>query len=400
MSKQLRVALLIESSRSYGRQLLKGIAAYARTHDSWMFFHEERALRAPINPRLKTWKPDGIIGRLIGNQLVRFIRQLNVPTVDLFHADKEAELPGIPGVTVDQESLIRLAIGHFLERGFKNFAYCGFRKLMFSELRAACFVQRLAERGFQTSVFSYPGLRSGTGLAEYEDHAIQYNDRLLNWLHSLPKPVALLACNDWRAQQVLAICSEAGIVVPDEVAILGVDNDDVECELCNPPLSSIDPNVEQVGYRAAELLDRLMKGEVVSPARSVVPALGIVARRSTDVLVVDEPDAADAIQFVRKHACEGITPKDAAKHLCISQKTLYRWFKTNIGHSPTAEIVHVQVQHIQELLQTTNLTLEQIAPLAGFAHVESMERIFKRIVGMTPGKYRKQMHKAACPFPS
>ena len=102
MSEQLRVVLLIESSRSYGRQLLKGIATYARIHDAWTFFHEERALVAPVNPRLKTWKPDGIIGRLIGSQLVRFIRRLNVPTVDLFHVDKEKELPGIPGVTVDQ----------------------------------------------------------------------------------------------------------------------------------------------------------------------------------------------------------------------------------------------------------------------------------------------------------
>jgi LacI family transcriptional regulator len=397
LSKQLRVVLLIESSRSYGRQLLKGIAAYARTHDSWMFFHEERALGGPLNPRLKTWKPDGIIGRLMGSHLVRFVRRLNVPTVDLFHED---ELPGIPGVAIDQESLIRLAIGHFLERGFKNFAYCGFSKLMFSELRAKCFVQRLAERGIRTNVFSYPGLRSGTGLAEYEEHAVQYNDRLLRWLLSLPKPAALFACNDWRAQQILAICSEAGIDVPDEVAVLGVDNDDVECELCNPPLSSIDPNVEQIGYRAAELLDRLMKGEEVSSVRSLVPALVIVNRRSTDVLVVDDPNAAEAIRYVRKHACEGIAIDDAAKNLSVSQKTLYRWFKKHLGHSPTAEVMRIQVQHIQELLQTTNLTLEQIAPLSGFTHVESMERIFKRMVGVTPGKYRKQMHKTACPFPS
>jgi LacI family transcriptional regulator len=397
MYEQKRVVLLIESSRSYGRQLLKGIAAYARTHDSWTFFHEERALGAPVNPRLKTWKPDGIIGRLMGSPLIRFIRRLNLPTVDLFHED---ELPGIPGVAIDQESLIRLAIGHFLERGFKNFAYCGFSKLMFSELRAACFVKRLAERGFQTNVFSYPGLQSGTGLAQYEEHSIQYNDRLLSWLRSLPKPMALLACNDWRAQQILAICSEVGIVVPDEVAVLGVDNDDVECELCNPPLSSIDPNVEQIGYRAADLLDRLMKGEVLSPVRSLVPALGIVTRRSTDVLVVGEPDAAEAIRFVRKHACEGITIKDVAQHLSVSPKTLCRWFKKYLGHSPTLEIMRVQVQHIQDLLQTTNLTLEQITPLAGFTHVESLERIFKRKVGVTPGNYRKQTHRTACPFSS
>jgi LacI family transcriptional regulator len=394
MSDHLRVVLLIESSRSYGRQLLKGIAAYARAHARWTFFHEERALGMPVNPRVKKWSPNGVIGRLMGEQVVRFARQLNVPTVDLFHED---ELPGIPGVAIDQESLIRLAIDHFLERGFKNFAYCGFSNLMFSELRQACFIQRLAEHGFRADVFSYPGLKSGSGLAMYEEHAVQYNEQLSDWLHGLPKPVALFACNDWRAQQILSICVEKGIEVPEKIAVLGVDNDDVECELSNPPLSSIDPNVELIGYQAAALLDRLMKGEKIPTKREIVPAKGIIARRSTDVMVVDDPDAAEAINFIRKHARDGISLEEAAKQLCISQKTLSRWFLKHLGHSPATEIMRVRVQQIQELLRTTNLNLEEIGSLLGFAHVESMQRIFKRTTGMTPGVYRRQCRGSECP---
>jgi LacI family transcriptional regulator len=388
MSERLRVALLIESSRSSGRHFLKGIAAYARTHGSWTFFHEERALDDPIPPRLKQWKPHGIIARLTGPEMIRQIRRMNVPAVDLFREDA---IRGIPGVAIDQEALIRLAIGHFWERGFKNYAYCGFTHVLFSELRAACFLKQLAERGLQGNVFSYPAMRAAASLASIETHAMRYADKLAAWLRDLPKPLALLACNDKRAQQVLTLCGQAGIAVPDQVAVLGVDNDDVECELCEPPLSSIDPNFRLIGYRAAELLERLMMGKTSPSKRILVPAAGVVARHSTDVLAVDESDAAEAIAFVRKHACEGITIEDAMKVMSVSRSTLKRWFVKHLGHSPTVEIIRVQVRQIQELLRTTDLPLEEIAKKSGFAYVESMHRIFKRMAGMTPSQYRKRI---------
>jgi LacI family transcriptional regulator len=392
MSKRLRVALLIESSRTSGRQFLKGVAAYARTHGSWTFYREERALSDPIPPRLQRWKPHGIIVRLTGPEMIRQIRRMKVPAVDLFRED---EVRGIPGVAIDQEVLIRMALDHFWERGFKNFAFCGFAKVLFSELRAACFVRQLAERNLHGNVFSYPAMRSAAGLASIETHAMRYADKLVDWLRRLPKPLALLACNDERARQVLTLCSEAGIAVPDQVAVLGVDNDDVECDLCDPPLSSIDPNFEQIGYRAAALLDRMMKGKVPPSSRILVPAAGVVARRSTDVLAVDEPDAAEAIRFVREHACDGISIEEVRKAVSVSRSTLKRLFEKHLGHSPTAEILRVQVQHIQELLRTTNLPLEEIARRSGFAYVESMHRIFKRMAGLTPNQYRRRTRSPA-----
>jgi LacI family transcriptional regulator len=390
MSECLRVALLIESSRTSGRQFLRGIATYARSHGPWTFFHEERALGDPVPPRLKQWKPHGIIVRLTGAKLIRQIRQMNVPAVDLYRED---ETPDIPGVAVDQNALIRMAVGHFLERGFKNFAYCGFTNVLFSELRADCFVKHLAERGLQGKVFSYPGLRPRAGLAAIEAHAMQYADQLIDWIGRQPKPLALLACNDERAQQVLTLCRQVGIAVPDQVAVLGVDNDDVECELCAPPLSSIDPNFEQIGYQAAELLEGMMKGRVPPPSRILVPALCVVARRSTDVLAVDDADAAEAIRFVRARACRGISIEDVMSHVSASRSTVQRWFEKHLGRSPAVEIARVQVQHVQESLRTTSMTLEEIARCTGFAHVESMQRTFKRTVGLTPGQYRKQVRR-------
>ncbi len=388
MPECLRVALLVESSRTSGRQFLRGIAAYARTHGSWTFFHEERALGDPVPRGLKRWKPHGIIVRLTGAKLTRQIREMKVPAVDLYRED---ETPDIPGVAIDQDALISMALGHFLERGFKNFAYCGFTNVLFSELRAACFVKRLGQRGLRGNVFSYSGLRPGAGLAVIEAHAMRYGDKLVDWIRRQPKPLAMLACNDERAQQVLMLCRQAGIAVPDQVAVLGVDNDDVECELCDPPLSSIDPNCEQIGHQAATLLDRMMHGETPPASRILVPALRVVTRRSTDVLAVDDADAAEAVRFVRERACEGIAIEDVWRHMSTSRSTVQRWFRKYLGRSPAVEIVRIQVQHIQESLRTTNMTLEEIAEATGFAHVKSMQRTFKRMVGLTPGQYRKQV---------
>ena len=362
-----------------------------RTHGPWTFFHEERALGDPVPPGLKHWKPHGIIVRLTGAKLIRQVRRMKTPAVDLYREDETAD---IPGVAIDQNALIRMAVGHFWERGFKNFAYCGFTNVLFSELRRLL-RQAPCRARFAGTGLLLPGLRAAAGLAAIEAHALQYADQLIEWIGRQPKPLALLACNDERAQQALTLCRQAQIAVPDQVAVLGVDNDDVECELCDPPLSSIDPNCEQIGYQAAALLDRMMKGKAPPPSRILVPALCVVARRSTDALAVDDPDAAEAIRFVREHACQGILIEDVMKHVSVSRSTVQRWFEKHLGRSPAVEIVRVQVQHIQESLRATNMTLEEIAYSTGFAHVESMQRTFKRMVGMTPGQYRKQVRRPA-----
>ncbi len=387
MAERLRIALLIESSRSYGRQLLKGIAAYGRSHGSWIFFHQERVFGDSISPQLRQWKPHGIIARLAGARLTQQIRRMKVPSVDLYPEGKSGV---IPGAGSDPESLIRLAVDHFLERGFHNFAYCGFSNVPFSEIREECFKRHLATLGTTVQTFSYPALPRGTDLAAVENHALHYADSLAEWLRQLPKPLAILACNDVRGRQVLNVCKEAGVAVPNQAAVLGIDNDDVHCELCDPPLSSIDPNVEQIGYEAAALLDRLIQGGKPPTANILVPGRGVVVRHSTDVLAIANEDAAEAIRFVREHACDGLSVEQITARMSISRSTLERWFEKYLGRSPTAEILRVQVQHVQELLRTTTFTLEEIAQRTGFTHVESMQRVFKRTAGYSPGSYRKQ----------
>jgi LacI family transcriptional regulator len=386
----LRVALLIESSRGYGRKLLQGIATYARARGPWVFLHEERDLGAPLPSNLAQWNPDGIIGRLAGDRLIRQVRKLGLPTVDLYHEDDTKDIPGIAAC---QPSLIRLAIDHFLVRGFKHFAYCGFPGVLFSDLRSENFQVSLDAQGLHADVFAFGQNPPQGGLADVEAYAARRGGELARWLKALPKPVALLACNDMRGQQIVTACAEAGIAVPDEVAVLGIDNDDVQCELANPPLSSIDPNVEQIGYEAAALLDRMIAGDPPPSARVLVEPCGVVTRRSTDVLAIANRDVAEAIRFVRERASSpGLKIEDLLTRLNLSRATLNRWFRKWLGRSPSAEITRVRLGRVQDLLATTALPLEEIAQRSGFQHVESMCRMVKRVTGQTPGELRRQTH--------
>ena len=394
MADRLRVALLIESWGGYGRRVLRGIAAYARAHGPWAFFHEERDLGTRLPKNLEEWRPDGIIARLTGARLIRQVRQMGLPMVNLTLA---AGTEDIPGVTSRPESIVRLAIDHFLERGFQHFAYCGFPGALFSELRAKCYQEALAEHDRPVHLFASSPRSRKMSLAESEAYALGRAEKLAQWLQGLPKPVALLACNDKRGQQVAAACAELGIDVPDQVAVLGIDNDDVQCELCNPPLSTIDPNVEQVGYEAAALLDRLIAGEPPPPTLILVEPSRVVVRRSTDVLAIANREMAEAVRFVRDHACDPeLEIEDLVAQLDLSRKTLDRWFQKCLGRSPHEEIARVRLARIQDLLATTTLPPDEIALLSGFGHVGSMCRMMKRMTGQSPGEYR-QSRILKCP---
>jgi LacI family transcriptional regulator len=381
----LRVALLIECSRSYGRNLLAGIAAYARVFGPWTFYHEERAMGDPMPRGLKDWQPQGIITRLDSESMARQVCRLKRPTVGVLHDRKVA---GIPGVICDHAAIVRLAVEHLLERRLEHFAYCGLAGAMFSENRSRHFVQTLAAFGHPVHVFQYRRRRGLKRLADVEKDAMQHAGRLAAWLQNLPKPVGLMACNDMRAYQVLNVCREHEILVPDEVAVIGVDNDAVQCELCDPPLSSVDNNAQRVGYEAAALLDRMIRRRGPVPAMTLVEPAGVVARRSTDVLAIADREFVEIVRHVRDHACVGLTPAGLAQHTAVSRSTLERRFAKHLGRSVNEEVCRVRLDRVKELLRTSDLPLGEIARRSGFGYSETMQRVFKHAVGQTPGQYR------------
>jgi LacI family transcriptional regulator len=386
---QLRqVALLVESSRIYGRGVLRGIGKYVQAHGRWKVYHTERKLSEVAPPWLRTWKGDGIIARIENQRLARRLRQLKVPVVNLFEREDLADLPA---VLTDNDAIARLAAEHLIQRGLEHFAYCGFPIVYSSDERCSCFVRHVAAAGYKVNVYSSGRRRPNISIAASEDYALRREDTLARWILSLPKPVGIMACNDLRAQQVLMVCDGGGLAVPDEVAVIGVDNDEVICGLAQPPLSSIEQNPEQVGYQAAALLDRLMQGEAPPRGPIVVEPQGVVARQSTEFVAVADADAADALHYIREHACDGIDVDDVVAHVPLSRRTLERRFAALLGRSPKEAIIAAQLEHVKRLLAMTDYPLAKIAQLTGFQYVESMCSLFKKTTGRTPGRYRHEI---------
>jgi LacI family transcriptional regulator len=385
MAVRQRVALLLESSRAYGRGLLHGIAEYVRLHGPWSIYHEERGLGDPPPAWLQGWDGDGVIARIEDRRIARAICDLGLPTVDLRGVLPDLE---VPVIVTDDEAVSRMAFDHFLERGFRNFAFCGFAHADYSDNRSQAFAQFVEEEGLSCHVYQTSSKARPTGIKAIEQSGLVSEAEVARWLDELPKPVGLMACNDIRGQQVLNACREVGIAVPEEVAVLGVDNDDVLCDLSYPTLSSVVPDTRRIGYEAAGLLERMMGGQPPPAGDICIPPLGVVTRRSTDVLAIEDRHLARAVRYLREHACEGITVEDVLANVPMSRSVFERRFARLFGRSPKAEILRARLDRVKQLLAETEIPVKQIATKAGFEHPEYMNVIFKQRTGQTPGQYR------------
>jgi LacI family transcriptional regulator len=382
-----RVALLVESSRAYGRGLLLGIGRYVREHGPWSVFLQERGL-GDVGPKwLNNWRGHGVIARIENLALARTIQRLRLPTVDLRHVLAGIQLPS---VRADEEAIARLAAKHLLERGFRRFAYCGFAGLNYSDIRCAAFCGFLRREGIECEIYTDVPQPAGWNTMVLEEDGWRREPRLQEWILRLPKPAGLMACNDIRGQQVLNACRNGGVAVPDELAVIGVDNDEVLCNLADPPLTSVAPNSERIGYEAAALLDRLMQGAVPTAEPVYVAPTGIVTRRSTEVLAIEDHYVAGAVRYIRDHAGECPTVGDLLKRVPVSHSALERRFIKVLGHSPKEEILRARLRLATQFLSQTELPLARIADRIGFEHPEYFSVIFKKKLGLTPRQYRQR----------
>jgi LacI family transcriptional regulator len=375
------VALLIETSNAYARGLLEGIVNYLREHLGWSVWLPEQERGAAPPTWLNLWRGDGIIARIETAELARAVLKLGVPVVDVSAA---RHVPGIPWVETDDAAVSRLAFEHLYERGFRTLGFCGDDRFNWSRWRREHFVRLAEEAGCQCFVF--PGsLRNSPRFSWKRERA-----RLMDWVSQLPKPAGVMACYDLQAQDVLEACREQEIAVPDDVAVIGVDNDEIRCNLADPPLSSVIPDTLRTGYAAADLLARMMAGEEVPADACLIPPRGIATRRSTDVLAIDDPDLIKAWRFIREQACHGIDVQHVLKEVPLSRRALETRFLKVVGRTPHAEIMRLRIERVQTLLQETDLSLEAIARTTGFRHVEYLSVAFKRQVGLTPREFRRQ----------
>jgi LacI family transcriptional regulator len=384
MANRLEVALIIDPGRPYDRRIIRGVAAYVqRRRRDWSLYVEEDPLARL--PDLNAWAGDGILANFDDRRIAEAVTSRGVPVVGVGGGyGYYEENPNIPYVRTDNRAIARLAARHLIDLGFRRFAYCSeppTRSNGWTKERADAFCECVAEVGFDCEV--YAGRYSPAKQWRRSQAALQ------KWLSRLERPIGMMACNDARARHVLQACRVVGLRVPDDIAIVGVDNDDIMCELTQPPLTSIEQGAMRVGFEAAALLDDMMAGKPPRQQRTAVAPEGLVARQSTDVMAVADEEVAGAIRFIRQHACDPIQVRDVLQMAGMSRSTLEGRFRETIGRSIHAEIRRVQIDTARRLLITTSMPIKEVVQRVGVSSVQYFTAMIRHATGQTPGEIRK-----------
>ncbi len=377
------VALLIETSRAYGRGLVRGAARYNRERGQWLTYLHPHGIDDPPPVWLKNWRGDGILARIGDRKTADLVLGTGLPAIDLRGMVSGLD---VPLIGVDNRALTRLASDHLMERGFRHFGFCGLppNAQHCMDQRREHFRHLVEDAGFHCHIFQARRTRSRS--SDWE----QTQQRIAAWIESLPKPVGLMACNDDRGMHVLDACRRVGVKVPDDVAVIGVDDDDYLCGLSIPPLSSIDANAERIGYEAAAMLDNMIDGRPAPEQPTYIQPGRVVTRQSTDVLATDDRYVVRAVSFIRENACQRIHVDDVLRKVNLSRAALEPRVKRVLGRTIYQEIQRVQIERAKDLLAGTNLPTKQIARLTGFKYVQHLSRVFRQLTGQTPGQFRKQ----------
>jgi LacI family transcriptional regulator len=376
-----KVAVLIETSREPGRDLLRGVMRFYQENPNWSVYFQQQHLGAALPRWINSWRGDGILARVNDRKTAAALIETKLPLIDLRGG---AHQLGHPLFGTENSSVARLAYEHLSSCGLKTFAFVGepTGRHVYDDERRDLFVKFVQDRGAECHVFT-----NKLNNRVVQSWEAQQN-QLARWLTRLPKPVGVLCCHDDRGQQVLDACRRAELQVPDEVAVMGVDNDEFLGRLAVPPLTSIDIGSERIGYDAASLLDRLMDGKTTFKKSVLYDALGVVKRQSTDVISCEDPEVARALRFIRANACNHISVDDVQRQVHLSRTLLNRRFKNYIGHPPKQEILHVQIEAGRELLINSTAPLQSIAEQCGFREAWYFIAVFRKFIGLTPGVYR------------
>jgi len=384
MFKAPKIILLIVPTRAFDRGLLQGIARYANEYGPWTFYREPPHYQAidwkkKVTDRLRRGQVDGIIMRepeRIDEIIERGIPGICAPVT-------KRTIDGFINIVIDNEAVGRLGAEHLLNCGFRHFAYCGFKAIYWSDKRGEAFQQRISQAGHACTIYEPPSKRT---------HALYEKEqpRLVEWLKSLPKPVGIMTCNDDRSQHLLEACHVAQIHVPGEVAVIGVDNDEFICRLANPPLSSICLHPDKLGYRAAQLLDSVMAGRKTGETTVVGSPTHVIARGSTNILLVQDREMVGALRYIRDNANQPLQVDDVAGAVGMSRRTLQYRFSKAVGRSVHSQILRERVNRITQLLADTDLTVAQIAEELNFSSPKQLDRVFTKFQGMPPTTYRSQ----------
>jgi len=391
------VAVILDAARPYDRLIIAGVAQFSREQTHWSLYVEEDPLQKL--PDLGQWHGQGIIANFDDRRVATAIRGLDVPVVGVgggygWHETSS----GIPYIYTDNAAIGRLGAEHLLACGFETLAFCGYPRTTtsgWSEERAAAFAAACdrVKRPCHTFSGRHGNARRWADL----------QGELTRWLGQLPKPLGLMACNDVRARHVLEACRTLGLRVPHDVAVLGVDNDEMICELTDPSLSSIDQAARRIGYEAAAMLDRLMQPATENalgrgrrrPPRSpsaapriVVPPIGVVARASTDTLATSDPAVFETLHAIRRTPWRKPAVAPLAAAVGLSRTSLESRFKAAVGRSIHEEHIRLRLAATRRLITGSDLPLKTVATRTGFPSVQYMTTFLRRHTGLTPARLR------------
>ena len=376
-----QIALLVDTATDWGRRMIRGVGRYAQEQGGWDIWLEQRCQYAP--GRLPPgWRGEGVIARVADRTMGRYLAGAPYVVVNV----SAACIPGVefPTVTADLRAAARLAAGHLLDQGFRNFGYFAPLGLSYVDIHYHSFVEHLAEAGLTCDLF--PASHGKGGRPAWN----RRQANLRRWLQNLPKPAAVVTWTSDRGREVLYACRAEGLLVPEQVAVMGGDEDSLLCETCNPPLSGVALTSERIGYEAAALLDRLLQGEPLPTEPILIAPTRVVVRQSTDTLAITEPDLARAIAFIRMHAAPPIRVSDVLCEIAVSRTWLERTFQQALGRSPAEEIRRVRLERAKQLLADTDLPVPQVAAASGFTSREYLACAFQRATGLTPREFRRR----------
>ncbi|MCX7016489.1 MAG: substrate-binding domain-containing protein [Candidatus Sumerlaeota bacterium] len=360
---------------------IAGIARYNREHGGWRFSSTNGVPFLPVD-LLASWPGDGLIA-MGGEAVRRAVAKRRIPAVCLGGPVRRDEAPF--SVTTDHFAVGRLVAEHFLSKGLRRFTAVRWEKLVpIVEERFIGFHQALADAGCSCELLAvrYRPLKNGAGRVEFPDFE--------RWMARQTEPVGVFFLHDTYNRDAIEILQRHGVSIPEDMAIVGVSNDPLTCEIDAPLLSSVEPGVERLGYLGAEMLDRLMKGEEPPQRHVVLPPVGIVERHSSNVLAVPDPRLRRALEYIHEHACQGVGVAEMVRALRVDRRMLERQFRAVLGRTPLQEIHRVRIDEARRLLGTTELPVARVAESCGYATQGPLNAAFKRLIGITPRAYRSQ----------
>ncbi len=379
-----KIILLSDFSEEYNKNLLRGITRYSKDHGPWTFckmptYYRETIGIEGILQWAKEWEADGIIGQFYNDEEVNKFTEANIPVIAV---DFKERFTDIPNITGNYHQTGRLGADYFLKKGFKNFAFYGFNNIVWSRERAEGFEERIQEAGFDVHYYELKDSRSND-LWYYKPSALS------DWLKSLPKPIALMTCDDNQGHHITEAARHAGIRIPDDIAVLGVDNDETICHLSDPPLSSIETDSEKGGYEAARLMEQMIENKTCTGPDVVVKATQIVTRHSTDIFASKDKYIVTALKYIHGNLDKNLKVDQVLREVPLSRRSLEKRFIMTTGYPVYEYIYNQRIEKFTQKLLETDMTIFEIALELGLSDSKNIARQFKQIKGITPMEYRK-----------